>query len=193
MPLIPPAAAQRLNTGAYFVFALILFAVGAGFIWAGRTSTPDDDATAKVFASDPSCAASLSRALPAGQCRTFDAIVLGTELRYHGIGKTRGHDDYVSMRFSDGTFHDSDLIGNDADYFMSAVPSGAPARVQQFRGEIVRIIAAGLTVETMSAPDVTAQADSEEPWAGAALIAVALIFLFFGVRAALRPSQPAPT
>jgi hypothetical protein len=193
MPLIPPAAAQRMNTGAYFVFALILFAVGAGFIWAGRTGAPSDDAAAKVFASDPSCAESLSRDLPAGACRTFDAMVLGTEARYHGVGKTRGHDSVVSVRLSDGTIYERDLAGRDGDLFVYAVKSGSPARVQEFRGEIVRIVAGGLTVETMSAPDVSAQADSEMPWAGAGLIAVALLFAFFGVRAALRPSQPAPS
>ena len=190
MPLIGPATTRRMNTGGYFVFALLLGAVGAGFVWAGQASAPSDNAAAAVFGSDPSCAASLGRDLPTGQCRTFDATVLGTELRYHGIGRTRAHDDVVSVKLSDGTIHENDLAGGDADLFVYAVKSGSLARVQQFRGDIVRILAAGLTAETMSAPDVSAQADSEMPWGGAALIAVALIFVFFGVRAARRSPQP---
>jgi hypothetical protein len=179
-----------MNTAAYFVFALILFAVGAAFVWVGATPAPDDDAAADVFASDPSCAASLRRDVPAGACRTLDATVDGTAKRYHhNFVRVQTHDDYVFLRFSDGTAHEGEL--DDGDVFVDAVKSGDPARVQQFHGLIVRVMAREVTVETTSAPDATARAKAQEPWAGGILIAAALLCVFFGVKALLRPSQPA--
>lgn len=190
MPLIAGRAAQHMNTAGYFVFALILMAIGAGFIWAGQAAAPSDDADAKVFASDPSCAVSLGRDLPTGACQTVDGKVIGAEVRYHGIGRTRAHDDLVTVQLTDGTIHEEAMYGSTGGLFVYAVKAGDPARVQRFHGEIVRILADGLTVEMMSAPDVSATADSQMPWAGAGLIVVGLLFAVFGVREARRAPQP---
>ena len=181
------ASSKQATCFSYVVFALIFAAAGIGFFVSGRTQAPADSAAAQVFASDASCAAALSTAAPRGNCTVSAAMVLAVEMRYHGIGRTRAKDAYVTVRLADGTIDEAELDGSDGDLFVYSVQSGAPARAQFFRGTLVRVVSGDSSAETMDAPDVSAQADSEMPWVGAALVALALLFVFLGVRALLRP------
>jgi hypothetical protein len=181
------AASKESTCFSYLVFALIFAATGIGFIVSGRALSPPDNADAQVFASDPSCAATLSTTAHPGNCTVSAATVLGAAVRYHGFARTRAKDYHVTVRLADGTIDDAQLDSSGGDLFVYSVQSGEPARAQFFHGTLVRVVAGDSSAETVDAPDVSAQADSEMPWVGAALVALAALFVFLGLRALLRP------
>jgi hypothetical protein len=181
------ASSKQSTCFSYLVFALIFAAIGIGLIVSGRALSPVDNAAAQVFASDPSCAVSLNTVAGLGNCTVSAATLLGAEVRYHGFGRTRAKDAYVTVRLADGTIDEAELDGSDGDLFVYSVKSGAPARAQFFHGTLVRVVSGDSLAETVDAPDVSAQADSDMPWVGAALLALASLFVFLGVRALLRP------
>jgi hypothetical protein len=175
-----------LNGCACFVFAVGLFALGVGFMVAGKQLAPRDAAAAKAFRNDPSCAAPLTTVAPPGDCTVVAATVLVAEMRMGPWGRPPSRTPYVYLHFADGSAHSDDLQGSDGRYFVESVRSGAAARAQLFRGQLVRVASGNATAETVSAPDVSAATDSEMPWAGAVLIAIAALFAFFGFRGARR-------
>lgn len=168
------------------VLALLFLAVGMMFISSGIQLAPRDRAAADTFRTDRSCVASLDADAPPGACRVVAAQVLVAAMRTGGFSRTRSKTPYVSVRFSDGTTQTADLDGSAGRDFVETVDSGAPARAQLFRGTLVRVVSGKSSAETDAAPDISATADSEMPWVGAVLIAVAAIFAFFAVRAARR-------
>ena len=165
------------------VVALGLLAVGIMFIVFGRQLAPRDRPAAQVFRTDPSCTATLRSDAPPGACKVVAAQVLVAAMRMGGLGRTRTGTPYVYLRFADGTFANGDLDGSDGRSFVASVKSGAPARAQFFRGTLVRVASGNASAETDAAPDVSAAADSQMPWVGGGLIAVAAVFAFAGARA----------
>jgi hypothetical protein len=165
------------------VVALGLLAIGIMFIASGRQLAPRDRAAAEVFRTDPSCTAALSADAPPGACEVVAAQVLVAEMRMSGFSRTRSKTPYVYLRFADGTFRNGDLDGSDGRDFVESVKSGAPARAQLFRGTLVRVASGNASAETDAAPDISAAADSEMPWVGGALIAIAALFAFASARA----------
>ena len=176
-----------LNGFACAVFAAGLLALGIMFIVFGRELAPRDNAAANAFRADPSCRAELTTVPPPGECTVVAGTVLVAEMRAGGFGRTRSRTPYVYLRFADGSAHSDDLVGSDGRDFVESVRSGAPARAQLFRGTLVRVASGNSAAETLSAPDVSATADSEMPWVGAVLIAIASLFVFGGLRSARRP------
>jgi hypothetical protein len=165
------------------VVALGLLAIGIMFIASGRQLAPRDRAAAEVFRTDPSCTALLSADVPPGACRVVAAEVLVAEVRMGGFGRTRSKTPYVYLRFADGTFRSGDLDGSDGRDFVESVKPGAPARAQLFRGTLVRVASGNAAAETDAAPDISAAVDSEMPWVGGGLIAIAAVFVFASARA----------
>ena len=68
------------------------------------------------------------------------------------------------------------LSDADGSAFVHGVARGAPARVQVFRGNVVRLAANGLTAETRAAPDVIASNSGRMPWVGSGIAAVGAVF-----------------
>lgn len=165
------------------VVAFGLLAIGAMFIASGRQLAPRDRAAAYVFRTDPSCTAPLSADVRPGACMAVSAQVLVAEMRMSGFSRTRGKTPYVYLRFADGTFGNGDLDGSDGRNFVESVKSGAPVRAQLFRGTLVRVASGNASAETDAAPDISAAADSQMPWVGGGVIAVAALFAFASVRA----------
>ncbi|MEA2785924.1 MAG: hypothetical protein QOF71_2028 [Candidatus Eremiobacteraeota bacterium] len=169
------------------VLALLFLGVGVMFIASGRQLAPRDRAAAEVFRTDPSCTAPLSADARPGACKVVAAQVLVAEMRIAGgFSRTRSRTPYVYLRFADGTFRNGDLDGSDGRNFVASVKSGAPARAQLFRGTLVRVASGNASAETDEAPDISAAADSEMPWVGGGLIAIAALFVFASVRALRR-------
>ena len=168
------------------VVALGLLAIGIMFIASGRQLAPRDRAAAEVFRTDPSCTAPLSADVPPGACNVVTAQVLVAAMRTGSFARTRSKTPYVYLRFADGTYQTADLDGSDGRDFVASVKSGAPARAQLFRGTLVRVASGNASAETDAAPDISAAVDSEMPWVGAVLIAIAAVFGFAAVRAARR-------
>jgi hypothetical protein len=171
-----------LNGCACLVFAVGLLALGVGFMLAGKQLAPRDDAAARAFRTDPSCTAPLTSDAPAGDCTVVTATVLVAEMRVGPWGRPPSRTPYVYLHFADGSIHTDDLVGSAGRDFVESVRSGAAARTQLFRGKLVRVASGSSSAETVAAPDVSAATDSEMPWAGAALIAIAALFAFFGLR-----------
>jgi hypothetical protein len=175
-----------LNGCACLVFAIGFFALGVGFVISGNQLAPRDGAAANAFRTDPSCTAALTAAAPPGDCTVVTATVLVAEMRMGPWGRPPSRTPYAYLRFADGSMHSDDLDGSDGRDFVESVRSGAPARAQLFRGKLVRVASGSSSAETVSAPDVSATADSEMPWVGTVLIAIAALFAFFGLRGARR-------
>lgn len=171
------------------VLALLFLAVGMMFVASGIQLAPRDRVAAEAFRTDRSCAASLSVDVPPGDCKVVSAQVLVAAMRTGGFARTRSKTPYVSLRLADGTFQTADLDGSAGRDFVETVNSGAPARAQLFRGTLVRVVSANSSAETDSAPDISAATDSQMPWVGALLIAIAAAFAFAAVRAARRVSK----
>jgi hypothetical protein len=176
-----------LNGCACAVFAAAFLAVGIMFIVFGRQLAPRDNAAAQVFRTDPSCTAPLTVAAPPGECTVVAATVLVARMRMsNSMGRTRGRTPYVYLHFADGSAHSDDLVGSDGRDFVESVRSGALARAQLFRGTLVRVTSGRSSAETISAPDYSATTDSQMPWVGAVLIAIAALFGYGGFRATRR-------
>ncbi len=173
------------------MFAIGLLALGIGFIVSGRQLAPNETADAKVFRTDPSCTAPLTSAVAAkGDCTVVTAafVVPGVR-RGGGMSRTPSETPYVYVRFADGTSQTDDLEGSDGRWFASSVRPGSPARVQLFRGKLVRVASGNSVAETISAPDVSATTVSQMPWVGGVLIAIAALFALGGVRSMRRPAD----
>jgi hypothetical protein len=178
---------------SYVIVATGLVAFGIMFIWAGRQLAPSDTEAARAFRTDRSCTTPLIAPAPPGNCAVVDATVLVAEMRRGGgFSRTPSYTPVVYLRFADGTMRHDDLDGGDGRYFAESVRSGAPARAQLFRGQLVRVASGDASAETESAPDVSATSDSEMPWVGGSLIAIAALFIFAGVRAAGRAGNAVP-
>jgi hypothetical protein len=170
------ATRPRAKLGcAYVAFPLLLIAFGLAAVSAGRQLAPESNAAAQLFRSDPSCVDDLTARVPAGACKTVAATVLLAEMHTSGSGKTPARTPFVHLRYADGTFHDAELDGGAGEVFVYSVPSGALARAQIFRGDLVRVTSGNSTAETVSAPDVNAETVGELPWVGAAAIVSALL------------------
>ncbi|HWT06864.1 MAG TPA: hypothetical protein VN224_13965 [Xanthomonadales bacterium] len=178
-----------MNGCAMVVVALGLLALGMMFIVSGLQLAPRDRAAAAVFRTDPSCTAPLSADPPPGECTVVVAQVLVAAMRTGSAGRPPSKTPYVYLRLADGTFQTGDLIGSDGRNFVETVNSGAPARAQRFRGKLARVASGNSSAETDSAPDVSAAADSQMPWAGGALIVIAALFAF---AAAVRAARSVP-
>ena len=177
---------QRANGCAMILIALGLFAFGMMFIASGLQLAPRDRAAAQAFRTDRSCTAPLSAGAPRGDCTVVGAEVLVAEMRTGSSGRPPSKTPYVSLRFADGTIRRADLSGSDGRNFVETVSSGAPARAQLFRGELVRVVSGTSSAETDAAPDIAATNDSQMPWAGGGLIAIAALFAVAGARSVLR-------
>ncbi len=178
---VTPAIRPQPGFGCgYVVFPILLVLFGLAAVYAGRQLAPESNAAAAVFRADPSCAPDLTVRPPPGACKTVAATVLLAEMKVTGISKTPVRTPLVHLQFADGTFHDAELDSGSGDVFVYSVPSGALARAQLFRGDIVRVTSGTSTAETVSAPDVNAETVGELPWVGAVAIAAAL--LVFGAR-----------
>lgn len=180
MSVPTPAVRPKKKFGCAYVFFPIVFVVfGLTFLWAGRQLAPQSNAAAQVFRSDPSCTADLTARVPQGACTTVAATVLLAEMRtrYTG-GKTPVRTPLVHLRYADGTFHDAELDGGGGEVFVYSVRSGALARAQLFRGDLVRVVSGSSSAETVSAPDVDADTVNSMPWAGAVAIVLALLIFF---------------
>ncbi len=168
------------------VVALVLLAFGIMFIAFGLQLAPRDRAAAEAFRTDRSCTAPLSAAAPPGDCTVLAAQVLVAAMRTGGMGRTRSRTPYVYLRFADGTFRSGDLDGSAGRNFVATVQSGAPARGQLFRGTLVRVTSGNASAETDAAPGISAATDSQMPWVGGGLIAIAALFALAAMRAARR-------
>jgi hypothetical protein len=178
---------------SYVIVAVGLTALGIAFAMAGIQLAPQDSVAANEFRTDPSCTAAFSGGVRPGACSVVNAMVLVTaERRGGGFTRTPSETPYVSVRYADGTIHQDDLDGGAGTVFALGVHSGAPARVQLYRGTFVRIIAEDTSAETISAPDVNATDDSEMPWVGAVLIVIAGLFVWGGLRAGRRAAAVPP-
>jgi hypothetical protein len=171
----PPKRPKKGFGCAYVAFPIVLVVLGVMFVSAGRALAPDANAAAQVFRSDPSCAADVTARAPQGACKTVAATVLLAEMRLSGNGKTPVRTPLVHLRYADGTFHDAELDDGGGDIFVYSVPSGALARAQLFRGDLVRVTSGSDSAETVDAPDVNAETAGEMPWVGATAIVVALL------------------
>jgi hypothetical protein len=176
---------RRANGWAMVLIALGLFPFGVMFIASGLQLAPRDRAAAQAFRTDRSCTARLSRDAPPGECTVVTAQVLVAEMRTGSSGRPPSKTPYVYLRFTDGTMHRADLDGSDGRNFVETVNSGAPALAQLFRGQLVRVASGSSSAQTDSAPDIGATNDSQMPWVGVGLIAVAALFAFGGSRALL--------
>lgn len=175
---------------SYVIVAVGLIALGIMFVVFGRQLAPQDSEAAQVFRTDPSCTAALSAVVRPGACNVVDATVLVAAMRRGGgMSRTPSYTPYVYVRLADGTTQHDDLDGSAGRVFVSFVRSGAPARAQLFRGTLARVASGDNLAETESAPDVTATSDSEMPWVGAVLIAIAALFVFGGLRAGRRAGR----
>jgi hypothetical protein len=164
----------------FVVFPIVLIGLGLAFVSAGRQLAPQSNADAAAFRSDPSCAPDLTVRAPRGACTTIDATVVGADVRQSGTGKTPVRTPFAVLRFADGTFHEVELDAGTGEVFVYSVASGARARVQLFRGNVVRITAGTDNAETVAAPDVDAANVGQMPWVGAVAIVAAI--LIFGAR-----------
>jgi hypothetical protein len=174
---------RRLNGCACFVFALGFLAFGITSIVFGRQQSPDANADATIFRTDPSCAVLTSAVASKGACTVVDATVIVAGKRdNHHFTRVPSYTPYVFLRFADGTTRTEDLDGRDGDWFGDTVRPGAPARVLFFRGTLVRVVSGKTSAETISAPDTTATAVSQMPWLGVVLIVIGGLFAFGGVR-----------
>ncbi|MDQ6924638.1 MAG: hypothetical protein M3154_00185 [Candidatus Eremiobacteraeota bacterium] len=176
---------RRANGCAMVLIALGLLAFGMMFIASGLQLGPRDRAAAQAFRTDPSCTARLSHDAPPGHCTVVAARVLVAEMRTGSSGRPPSKTPYVYLRFADGTMRHADLDGSDGRNFVETVNSGAPALAQLFRDQLVRVASGSSSAETDSAPDVSATNDSQMPWVGGGLIAIAALFAFGGARALL--------
>jgi hypothetical protein len=175
------------------VFAVGLLAAGTGFIVSGRALAPADTSNARTFRTDPSCTAPLTGAAPSGACSVVAAKVLVAGMRRTGgLSRTHGNTPFVYLHFADGSPHQDDLEGSAGRDFAESVRPGAPARVQLFRGTMVRVASGSSSAETISAPDVSARTDSEMPWVGAVLMVIGGLFAFGGIRSMRRAGSVTP-
>lgn len=174
---------------SYVIVAVGLITLGVMCVVSGRQLAPQDNEDARVFRTDPSCSAALTRDAPKGACSVVDATIVVTGMRRGGgLTRTPSYTPNVYVRFADGTSQHDDLDGSAGDVFAESVQPGAAARVQLFRGVMVRVVSGSDHAETISAPDVAAETASELPWVGAVLIVIAALFVFFGFRAGRRPA-----
>lgn len=177
---------------SYVIVAVGLITLGIMFVVFGRQLAPQDNEAAQVFRTDRSCTASLTSTAPPGACTVVNATVLVAAMRRGGgMARTPSYTPYVYVRLADGTTQHDDLDGSAGDVFAYSVHSGARARAQLFRGILVRVLSGDNAAETISAPDVSLTSDSEMPWVGAGLIAIAALFVFAGFRAGRRPDRAA--
>jgi hypothetical protein len=176
-----PAGSPRPKKtfGCTFVLVpLILILLGIAFLYAGNQLAPDANSAAQVFRNDPSCSANLNVVRPPGECTVLDATVLGAEMRVTGFGgKTRPETPYASVRDSNGHISDVELDASSGDVFVYGVASGAKARVQYFRGNVVRVASGTTTAESVDAPDVDADTVSQLPWVGMFAILFAVLMV----------------
>ncbi len=178
MSVVSQALHQKKPFGcSYIFFPLLLVVFGLTSVFVGRQLAPQTNAAAKVFRDDPSCGADLHARTPPGACTTVDAQLLGAEIRKSGNAKSVVRTTFISVRYEDGTIHEAQLDGSAGDIFPYFVKSGAPTRVQLFRGTIVRVTTGTTSAETIDAPDVNAESVSEMPWVGTIAIVVALLIV----------------
>jgi hypothetical protein len=161
----------------YIVFPLLLLIFGLTSVFVARQLAPQTSTDAQVFRSDLSCGADLNATTSAGACRTVDAEVLVAEMRKSGFARTPVRTPFVALRFADGTFHEAQLDGSGGEVFTDFVKPGAPARVQLFRGTIVRVVSGKDLAVTTDAPSVDAEMVTEMPWVGGIVIALALVIV----------------
>jgi hypothetical protein len=163
----------------FVLLPLVLILVGIAFLSAGKQLAPDANSAAQVFRSDPSCTANLNVTPPAGACTVVDATVLSAEMRVIGYGgKTRPETPYAYVRDANGRMSDVELDGSSGGTFVYGVASGARARVQYFRGNVVRVTSGTSAAESVDAPDVDADTVGQLPWVGIVAILVAVLMVF---------------
>ena len=73
---------------------------------------------------------------------------------------------------------DVELDGSSGGTFVYGVASGARARVQYFRGNVVRVTSGTSAAESVDAPDVDADTVGQLPWVGIVAILVAVLMVF---------------
>jgi hypothetical protein len=162
----------------FVVVPFILVLAGVAFLSAGKQLAPDANSAAQVFRSDPSCTANLNVTPPLGACTVVDATVLSAEMRVTGYGgKTRPETPYAYVRDARGRTSDVELDSDSGGVFVYSVSSGARARVQYFRGNVVRVTSGTTSAESVDAPDVDAATVGELPWVGIVAILVAVLMV----------------
>ena len=162
----------------FVLLPLVLIIAGIAFLSAGKQLAPDANSAAQVFRSDPSCTANLDATAPLGACTVVDATVLSAEMRVSGYGgKTRTKKPYAYVRDANGRMSDVELDDSSGGTFVYSVASGARARVQYFRGNVVRVTSGTSAAESVDAPDIDAETVSQLPWVGIVAILVAVLMV----------------
>ncbi len=181
---------MRAEGCSYIVFAALFAAIGAAFVVSGARLGPADHPAAQAFRTDPSCAtAALTASSPSpGACTVVNAtlVAAGIRVRYAGLSRTPTRTPWAMLRFPDRTSHDVELQGGAGSVFAESVTAGAPARVQLYASTIARVASGGNAAETIDAPDVNAQTDSEMPWVGLAFLAGSALCVWGSVRTTRR-------
>jgi hypothetical protein len=163
-----------------YAICVACLAFGIGVVVTSARARGGDDAAARAFRGDPSCAADL--AAPAGgaagatgACRVADAVIVqASEFRLGSVRHPHA-DDVVVVRVG-GERRRVHLSPENGAAFVHAVAKDAPARVQFYRDAVVRVEANGVTAETLAAPDVAESSNRQMPWVGAGIAAIGLVF-----------------
>jgi hypothetical protein len=162
-----------------YVICVACIAAGLALAVISLRQQPGDAAVAAAFARDASCGTDLAGPPAAGACRVENATV-DEATEFHLGSVRRRHSDFVVVLRAGAGVRRVHLSGASGPAFVHGVARGAPARVQFFHGDVVRIGADGLTAETQAAPDVVASSNGQMPWVGGG---IALVGAVFGVAA----------
>jgi hypothetical protein len=161
-----------------YAICVVCLVFGIAVIVAGVRASGDDDAAARAFRDDPSCAANLAAPAAggaAGACRVAGAVILqASEFRVGSVRQSTFRD-VVVVRVA-GERRRVDLSPENGAAFVHAVANDTPARVQFYRAAVVRVEANGVTAETLAAPDVAESGNRQLPWVGAGIAAMGIVF-----------------
>jgi hypothetical protein len=158
-----------------YAVCAVCIPLGLALVVTSLGQHPGDAAVADAFRRDPSCGADLASATAVGACRVEDAAIdEATDFQLGSVRRT--HSDFVVVVHAGDRLRRLHLSGADGRAFVHRVARGASARVQLFRGNVVRIAANGMTAETQAAPDLIASSNGQMPWVGAGIAAVGVLF-----------------
>jgi hypothetical protein len=158
-----------------YAVCIVCIAAGLALAVGSLRQRPGGAAVADAFRRDATCRADLPSATVTGACRVESATIdEATEFRLGAV--RRKHSDFVVVLRTGDSVRRVHLSGSDGPAFVHGVPRGAPARVQLFRGTIVRLAANGITAETQAAPDVVASSNGQMPWVGGGIALVGAVF-----------------
>jgi hypothetical protein len=106
-------------------------------------------ANVAAYRADPACSAPMATAAPGSVCSFADAKIVAKDPGASGTAKTGGSSPHVTLALAGGS---TVLVTPADDRFIGALTVGEPARVELFKGIVVKVSTASAVTDTNTNP-----------------------------------------